>query len=58
MFTRKHFKDIAEILKSIEDEGDRLEIAMKFVVMFRNDNKRFQWKRFIEACGLTAKENS
>ena len=54
MFTRQHYKAIAEIIKS--NRGDGVEytldqVASKLADFFAGDNQRFNRNKFMEACG-------
>lgn len=52
MFTRKHYKKIAEILKKVRyaPERNKMDILLaEFDAMFRTDNPRFDSYLFREA---------
>ncbi len=51
--TRKHFQMIANIVKNIEDQNTRTQVAMDFAHALRGENPRFDICRFVEACGGT-----
>lgn len=51
-YTRRHYKDIAELLKQISPKAKRKEAAKKYCKMFEADNERFDEKRFLTACDL------
>jgi len=48
--TRKHFREAADIIKSIVDLGDRKKTAVRFATLFRISNKRFDAIKFFKAC--------
>ena len=48
--TRKHFKALAEIVASIEDNKTRWRITAMLVCLLRGVNPRFDPQRFREAC--------
>jgi hypothetical protein len=50
--TRKHFKAVAEILKTVEDAQERDRLAQEFCKLFACVNPRFDSTRFLGACGL------
>jgi hypothetical protein len=53
VFTSQHYKEIAEIIKELPLGKDKKrEVATKFSVMFRKDNKNYDEDRFFQACGL------
>ncbi len=62
MITRQHYKAIAEIIKETPVDIDtdttttverfRSEISRKLAVYFTNDNPRFDYEKFMAACGL------
>ena len=49
MFTRKHYKAIAEILKQHKVNS---EVVADFARYFAADNERFNKQQFYNACGL------
>lgn len=64
MFTRKHYKQVAQIIResgynsvcNADDEiQDQLKenIAGNFADMFEQDNENFDRQQFMEACGFT-----
>lgn len=63
MFTRQHYKAIAEIVKGQKELADVFahkqfatqrisDIAKGLADYFAKDNPRFDRDRFLEACGL------
>lgn len=51
MLTKKHYRDIAIILKtSIEDEKVRAKVVDHMARYFKQDNPRFDRDRFEDAC--------
>lgn len=61
MFTKQHYKAIAEIVKAESDhwEGKQpqvriaiQEITLKLKDYFATDNPRFDHQKFLVACGL------
>lgn len=52
MFTRQHFRAIAETISKIEDMEARKAEAQRYVVIFRADNPRFKSDLFLSACGV------
>lgn len=50
MFTRQHYKKIAEVLANIQPLSQRASIVAKFTNLFATDNPRFDAERFEEAC--------
>ena len=49
MFTRKHYYKIAEILNEVEDIEKRAKLATVIADSFKEDNPRFNYKRFGDA---------
>ncbi len=61
--TKKDYKLIAEALKEAREESNPLEgrsgvtlAAQKLANVLRADNPRFDYKRFLEACGVPETE--
>ena len=52
MFTRKHYKAIAEILAQHKVNS---EVVADFAGYFAADNERFNKQQFYNACGLEYK---
>lgn len=55
MLSRKHFKEVATILKDSKNEITNLafeNLVLDFSIMFKNDNDRFDLHKFKTACGL------
>ena len=50
--TRQHFQLIADVVKQIEDNDTRRDIAFKFVVELRRTNSAFNASRFLTACNV------
>lgn len=65
MFTRQHYKAIAEIIKEQQKEASKAcgmgfsftckigRLAIELADYFAKDNPRFDRERFLAACGLT-----
>ena len=51
-YTRRHFQDVAETIKAMPTKAKKEEWAMKWGHKFALDNPRFDWMRFMKACGL------
>jgi len=49
--TRKHFKQVAEVVKMIKDPADRERVAHHHAEVFSKQNPRFDRKRFLDAAG-------
>jgi len=63
MFTKQHYKAIAEIVKnhSFHDHFNKLvvdteEISQKLADYFAADNERFNRDKFLKACGIVEGE--
>ncbi len=52
MFTRQHYRMIAESISKIDNKFTRADEAYRNVELFRNDNPRFDADRFLDACGV------
>lgn len=53
MMTRKDYVKTAEILNGIQDKTNGVIMAIlvaDFGLMFKNDNPRFDYQKFAEAC--------
>jgi hypothetical protein len=50
--TRKHFQQVADLLKNIPDEAKRKELAQHHAGLFKAQNPRFDHKRFFAASGV------
>jgi len=50
--TRKDFQMVADLLKNIEDEGKKKELANHHADMFAKQNPRFDKDRFLSAVGI------
>jgi hypothetical protein len=57
MYTKKHFIEIAKMLKNLKESG-KIEIfeAQKayFLNEFKASNPRFDVSRFLKACGVNS----
>ena len=51
MVTRKHFQDVANTVRAIEDPSKRQEFANHHASIFASQNPRFDHARFHAACG-------
>lgn len=49
--SRKHFKEVANTVRSIEDPKKRQEFADHHAAIFAGQNPRFSHEKFHEACG-------
>ena len=54
--TRKDFQMVADLLKNIEDEDKKVELANHHADMFAKQNPRFDKARFLSAVGLNEEE--
>tara|TARA_R110000822_G_scaffold70764_1_gene170964 strand:+ start:366 stop:578 length:213 start_codon:yes stop_codon:yes gene_type:complete len=52
MQTRKHFQQMADMLKTIQDVKHRVHLARMNAVNFAKENPRFDSVRFFSACNL------
>ena len=50
MMTRKHFREVANILSSMTEGKEKKRMIDSYVVMFSRFNPRFDEDRFREAC--------
>jgi len=50
--SRKHFEAIAEAIRSIESIEARRIAAEKLAAVCAGQNSRFNYSRFMKACGL------
>ena len=52
MFTKRHYRKIAEVLKDAKDSGEiTFDISMSFAKMFAEDHPYFNSAKFMLACG-------
>ena len=54
--SRKHFQQVADLLRNIPDEAKRKEMAMHHASIFAQQNPRFDMRRFGQACGVDLEE--
>ena len=54
--TRKHFQQVADLLKNIPDEAKRKELAQHHAGLFKQQNPRFDHNRFYSAAGVKVDE--
>ena len=52
MFTRKHYKEIAEIISKIEDHKEYFRMVGQFSQYFKKDNPNFDAYKFQVACDV------
>lgn len=52
MFTKKHFKAIAEVIRNAKALNTPDDIAHAFAAMLAKQNPRFDLARFLTACGV------
>lgn len=52
MFTRKHYKAFADILRETHANSETITEIAKY---FKQDNDRFNKDKFYEACGIAYK---
>lgn len=50
--SRKHFQQVADIVKNISDEKERHSVAHHHATIFKAQNPRFDHNRFMDACGV------
>ena len=50
MFTRKHFKTIADVIKKIDNDVQRKQLEQRFSKVFEENNPKFDRKKFKKAC--------
>jgi hypothetical protein len=56
-FTRRHFKALAELIKSHTDAKTRQHLADSHAAAFAKDNPRFDHSKFHAAAGTTHKKD-
>ena len=49
---RKHFRALAEAIKSIENHNERIRMADLIGIVCSEYNNRFNWSRWRTACGV------
>ena len=54
--SRKHFQQVADLLRNIPDEAKRKEMAMHHASIFAQQNPRFDIQRFGQAAGVDLSE--
>lgn len=54
--TRKHFQQVADLIKQIPDEAKRKELAQHHAGVFKSQNPRFDHSRFYAAAGVKMDE--
>jgi len=52
MMTRKHFKEFAEVISKIENNKEREKQAKFNADVFKQNNPRFDYRRFYVACNV------
>jgi len=52
MYTRKHFKEIAEVISLVPNINNRQKLAAEFTRIFSTSNPHFNENLFLEACNL------
>jgi hypothetical protein len=50
--TRKHFQQVADLIKSHDNPGKRKELAQHHAEIFKQQNPRFDHGKFMKACGV------
>lgn len=50
--TRKHFQQVADVIKAHPDAAKRKELAAHHAEIFKKSNPRFDHKRFYAAAGV------
>jgi hypothetical protein len=50
--TKKHFKQVADIISRIEDHGTRAQLAKHHATVFRKQNPNFSHEKWYKACGV------
>lgn len=58
MMTRKHFQQVADVIKSHPDAAKRAELAKHHAAIFKASNPRFDHQRFYSAANVVVKEAS
>lgn len=53
MVTRKHFQQVADVIKAHPDADKRKELAHHHAEIFKKSNPRFDQKRFFDAAGVS-----
>jgi hypothetical protein len=56
MMTRKHFQQVADLIRANPDAKKRQELATHHAAIFAKDNPRFDHERFHKAAGTSYKE--
>ena len=51
--TKKHFKALAEAIAKIEPKTQRAVIAKEIGIVCKENNSRFNWVIWYEACQVT-----
>lgn len=51
MFTKQHFIALAKLLKET-DANSKQQLALEMAKLFKEDNSKFDCKRFLKASGL------
>lgn len=52
MTTKKDFIAAAKIISAISEKSEKQQVADNFVLIFKNQNQRFDSAKFYKACGL------
>lgn len=55
--TRKHFQEVADLLKEIPDMKKRKQLAKHHADIFKKQNPNFSYERFYNACGVKMNES-
>ena len=55
--TKKHFQQVADVIKAHPDEKKRHELAIHHAGIFKASNPRFDHTKFMKACGAPIKED-
>jgi hypothetical protein len=51
MFSKRHYEAIAKVIR--EAENSKYAVAEELAQVFQEDNKRFNFRKFAIACGIT-----
>lgn len=54
--TKKHFERLARAVSTIKDLVERKRLAEEIAGVCVENNKRFNRKRFLQACGVEVEE--
>ena len=53
LYSKRHYEDISSTIRRISDDSIRTQIANVFANRFLEDSRKFNFRRFMNACDVT-----